>query len=182
MKKSFAVSRVALFAALGLALAIHSATAQPQPGGGDPQTERSRGGDRGGDRGRFDPARMREMMGERIKETIGATDEEWKAIQPLVNDVMEKQAATRMMRFGGMRGPGGDRGGDRSGMSPSNPAAEALEKAIEGKDAKEIEAKLKALREDRKVKEDALKQSRDKLRAVLTLKQEAQLVLMGLLD
>lgn len=47
-----------------------------------------------GQRGQFDPAQMQAMMMERIQEQLGATDEEWKVIQPLVANVM-KNSGTR---------------------------------------------------------------------------------------
>jgi outer membrane protein TolC len=46
----------------------------------------------------------------------------------------------------------------------------------------EIKAKLKELREARKAAETALRDAREKLRSVLGHRQEAQLVLLGLLD
>jgi len=173
--------------------------AGPRDAGGE------RGGRFGGDR-QFDPARFREMMLERYREPLGVSDEEWKAIKPLIENVVDKQTATRamgMMRFGrggfgGDRGPG--RGGEgrpgaearpapREGDRPSpfgqpSPEVDALEKALESKDTpvKDIETKLKALRAARQKAEEELKAAREKLRAVLTIRQEAQLVLMGLLD
>jgi hypothetical protein len=157
-----------------------------------------------GGRGNFDPAQMRTMMMQRMKEQLAATDDEWKAIEPLVTNVMEKQAAARTGGgiggfMGGRRGgpggpgggpqpadqgPGGNRGGGRGGFGPaSNPEVEALQKAIDAKaPAKEIEARLKALRDARVKREEDLKKAREELRKVLTITQEAQLVLGGILD
>jgi hypothetical protein len=167
-------------------------------GGGGP------GGDQGGQRPQFDPAQMRARMLEGFKETLGCTDDEWKAIEPLVGNVMEKQQAARSGGFrGGFRGfanrrgpggdqagpggpPGGDRGGPPGGRFGGTPdlEAEALSKALEAKDtpAKDIEARLKALRDARVKREAELKKAREELRAVLTVRQEALLVLMGMLD
>mgnify|MGYP001074398676 CR=1 FL=1 len=60
----------------------------------------------------------------------------------------------------------------------------ALQTTLENKDASadDIKAKLTALRTSRAKKEADLKSAREELRKVLTLRQEAQLVLMGMLD
>ncbi len=177
--------------------------------------------ERGGRRGGFDPAQMRARMMERYQESLGVSDDEWKVIQPLVADVMEKQRDQMRSSFrGGMfrgRGRGGegaraarpdrserqrqarqgDQGkeaeqGDRSargdrggrGGGDADPEVEALSKLLESKDPKaaDIKSKLSDLRNARKKKAAALEQARTKLREVLTLKQEAQLVLSGMLD
>ncbi|MCX8036630.1 MAG: hypothetical protein N3D11_06185 [Candidatus Sumerlaeia bacterium] len=207
---------------LALLLAADFVSAQ-QPGGAAPGGRRgARGGeqgappgqpgDRGGfDRGRFDPAQMRERMLEGLRERLGATEEEWKAISPLVTDVMEKQGNAMRGGFGGLMGllgrggpggpgrPGGDRGpgappggdqpgqdrGRRGGMfGQPDPEIEALSKTLEDPNASKetIAANLKALRDARAKREAELKAAREKLRAVLTLRQEALLVLGGLLD
>ncbi len=46
----------------------------------------------------------------------------------------------------------------------------------------EIKARLKALREAREAAKDELVKAKDKLREILTQRQEAQLVLYGFLD
>jgi len=46
----------------------------------------------------------------------------------------------------------------------------------------EIKTKLQALRDARKKAQDTLEQAREDLKKVLTLRQEATLVQMGLLD
>src|SRR5437588_4026119 len=67
-----------------------------QPGQG------GQGGQGGGGRpgrGNFDPAQFRERMMERTKETLEITDDaEWKALEPLVQKVMD----ARMSSMGGM--------------------------------------------------------------------------------
>src|SRR5262245_39765095 len=52
----------------------------------------NQGGDRGGDRGNrgqgnFDPAQFRQRFEERVKEQLGASDDEWKVIQPKLTKV-----------------------------------------------------------------------------------------------
>jgi hypothetical protein len=93
------------------------------------------------------------------------------------------------MRFGGGRrggdnNGGGDQGGRRSfgGGTPS-PEVESLQKAIEAKaPADELKAKLAKVREARKLKEANLAKAQDELRKVLSVRQEASAVLMGLLQ
>jgi len=65
-----------------------------------------------------------------------------------------------------------------------DPDVTALQTVLENKDAspEEIKAKLNALRTTRAKREAELKTAREELRKVLTLRQEAQLVLMGMLD
>jgi hypothetical protein len=154
------------------------------------------GGRGGGGGGNFDPEQMRARMAERMKEQMRATDEEWKVIQPLLEDVQAKQRDVAMGRMGGMMGraggaqaggpgagrPGADaRGGMRAG-GPS-PEVEALGKTLEVENppASELRARLAAVREARKKAEAELDQAQEKLRQVLTLRQEAQCVMMGLL-
>ena len=146
------------------------------------------------ERGNFDPEQMRQRMMERYREQLEIKgDDEWKAIEPRVTKVME---ARRDVGFGGgfgFRGMGGQRrGGDEGnrdsgrrrefGGTPS-PEAEALQKAIEAKASnEEIKTKLAKFREARKAKEANLTKAQDDLRKVLTVRQEASAVMMGLLQ
>jgi hypothetical protein len=135
----------------------------------------ARQGDRA-QRGQFDPARMMEGMLSRYKETLGSTDEEWKVIEPLLKKVLEARMETRMGGFG--RRPGAE------ATSGANTEADALRSTLDSQKATpdEIKAKLAAFRAAQKKKEDALAKSREDLRKVLTVKQEANLVLSGVLD
>jgi hypothetical protein len=136
----------------------------------------------GGGRGNFDPAEMRARMMERYQEQLGFSDAEFKAIQPLIEDVQTKQREARGgrggMMFGGRGGAGG-RGG-RGGNQDADPELEALQSAIES--GSNIEAKLAAFRAARDKKEADLKKAQDTLKSVLTVKQEAQAVLMGIIN
>lgn len=84
---------------------------------------------------------------------------------------------------GGPGGPGGFGGGGPGGFNRQpDPAAEALQKTIEAKGtSEEIKAKLAQLREARKEKEAKLEKAQADLRQVLTARQEALAVLMGML-
>ncbi len=80
--------------------------------------------------------------------------------------------------FGGR--PGGGPGGFNRAPDPE---VEALQKAIEAKaDPEEIKAKLANLRSARKEKQAKLEKAQEDLRGVLTARQEAIAVVMGLLQ
>jgi len=164
------------------AVVLLSATLSPA------QEESGRRGQRGEPRdrqgmGRFDPAQMRSMMLDRIKQQLNATDEEWKAIEPLVANVVEKQ---REARSGLALGRAWRRPGSTEspwGVETSQ-KVEALQNAVENEQSspEEIKSKLAAVRTEQEQKDQELKEAREELRKVLTLRQEARLVLMGLLD
>ncbi|KPL09032.1 hypothetical protein AMJ85_07310 [candidate division BRC1 bacterium SM23_51] len=191
MKKFVAMSLVAGLAVMALVAGSLIATAQVGPGRGRGSAPGQEGGRRGfqrPDQPRFDPAQMRDMMVQRLREPLDVTDEEWKAIEPLVRNVVEKQFATRgggrPRRAPGER-PGFAETGRRAGpFGMVSPEADALRQALdeENTPAQEIEAKLKVLRDARKKAEVELQIARDELRKVLTIRQEAELVLEGILN
>jgi hypothetical protein len=168
--------------ATGLCLSSNVAMAQGQGGG--------QGGGR--QRGNFDPAQMQQRMMERYKETLEVTnDDEWKAIEPLIQKVTEARMQTMRGMGGGMFGPrrgggdnpGGDQGQRRGGMfGQPSPEQEALQKAIDAKAPKaEIKAALAKYAEARKARQAQLEQAQENLRKVLTARQEAIATLNGLL-
>lgn len=186
MKKTMRTVVLTAFAVMMFVLA-GGVQAQPQ----------DQGGQGGGRRGNFDPAQMMDRMMERYKETLKATDEEWTVIKPLLTDVLTKSMGGRggrgMMFGGSTRGrQGGDQAGQggqrppRGGMfgGTPDPTADALSTALDNEStpASEIQAKLAAYRDAQKKREEAIKEAREKLRKVLTLRQEARLVLSGQLD
>jgi len=159
------------------------------PGGGGP-------GGQGGRRN-FDPAQMQQRIMEGVKERLEITDEtEWKAIQPLVQKVMDAQRAAMGDRmrgmFGGRRGgpggqggPGGDNNNDRGprggGMFGQTSAeADALQRAIDGKaSASELKQAMAKFVEARKTRQAELEKAQNELRKVLTPRQEAIATLSG---
>ena len=158
--------------------------AGPSPGGGG-----------GGGRRNFDPAQFRERMMERYKEQLEVTDDaEWKAMEPMIQAVMEARMASMagagrgMFGGGPRRGPnaenaGGDqqRRGGPFGQQPS-PEAEALQKAIDAKAPKaELKAALDKYTASRKAKQAQLEKAQDDLRKILTSRQEAIATINGLL-
>lgn len=153
--------------------------------------ERQERGDRGG-RGNFDPEQMRVRMMERYREAFEVKDDaEWKLIEGRITKVTDARREMGSGRgFGGPGGrrggaDGGDQGGDRrrSFFGEPSPEAEALQKAIEAKASNdEIKTKLAKYRESQKVKQANLDKAQSELRQVLSVKQEANAVLMGLLQ
>ena len=156
----------------------------------------------GGGRGNFEPEQMRQRMMERYREQLEVTsDSEWNVLEPRVQKVLDarrESAAGRMGGFGmmGMGGrqrpdaAGGGGGGDQQrgqrrggfGGQP-DPDLEALQKAIDSKaSADEIKTKLAKYRDSRKQKEAALEQAQADLKKLLSMRQEAVAVMMGLLQ
>jgi Spy/CpxP family protein refolding chaperone len=134
------------------------------------------GGRRGGG---FDPAQMQERMLNAIKEQMGATDNEWSALKPKIEKVMTLQRETRPMMGG--RGRGGE-----GAPSPSKvaQAQRELRTLLDNKSASdaEIGAKLMALRDARERARNELQAAQRDLKQGLTPRQEAVLVMAGLLD
>jgi Spy/CpxP family protein refolding chaperone len=171
---------IGVVAALAVLMVVSLATGQPGAGGG--------GGFGGGN---FDPEQMRQMMDQRYQENLGATAEEWKVVGPKFNAV---QTLNRSINGGGMGiGMGMGRGGTggRGGMMNLFGEPTALDKArdslytvLDNTSAtpEQIQAALKTFRDARdKAKKDMATAQAD-LKKVVTPKQEARLVGMGLLD
>src|SRR6266513_1974404 len=94
-----------LFSALALA---GSAVLAPAQDAANPDPNARQGGRRGGN---FNPEEFRQRMNERLKASLKVTDDEWAAIQPLIEKVQAKQRDAMGGRFGGFgRGPGGPGG------------------------------------------------------------------------
>ena len=139
-------------------------------------------------------------------------DDEWKVIGERVGAVMdaETEVGADRARGGGFGGRGnrnrganqdttnnaggqnqnnngggnngGGRGGRFGGPAPS-PELAALQKAIEDKASPdEIKTALAKLRDSHKAKEAKLEKAQDELRKVLSVRQEGQAVLLGLLS
>ena len=175
MTQMLAIAGLACVASLG----SNKAWAQQQDNGG------------GGRRG-FDPAQRME----RLKDELEVKDDEWTALQPLIQKVMDAQRAIFADRIrGAMRGGrpegdngggGGDNGGRRrggfAGLGEPSPEAEALQKAIESKASNsEMKAALAKYQESRKAKQTELETAQANLKKVLSVRQEAILTAQGLL-
>lgn len=150
-------------------------------------------------RQRWDPEQMQKMMAERLKETLNVGDEEWKVVEPKLMNVLRlsRQAGAGGMGMRGFgmlfrsqglegrrRGQGPGEGEEAPAQTDTEKASEALQKTLDNKEAKpeEIKKKLAALREAREKAEQELVKAQQELCKALTARQEAQLVLMGLLN
>ncbi len=165
------------------------------------------GGGGGGGRGGFNRGNFAQQMSDRIKTALKATDDEWAVIQPLLQKVQDVQRTQNAGRFGalaggfggggGRRGGGGGGGGGfggggpggggapvTTGTSPIAVASADLGTALanDATSPEEIKDKLQALRDARKAAAADLEQAREDLAKVLTLRQEATLVQMGILE
>lgn len=167
---------------------------------GNVQAQNDNGGNNNGGgrqgRGNFDPAQMQQRMMERVQTELALTNAtEWSAIEPLVQKVMDARRETAGAGLGRMFGnrnrggnnggqgggqPGGGRGG--FGGTPS-PEAETLQKAIDDNAPKaQIKDLLVKYQASQKAKQAKLVAAQSDLRKVLTVKQEAQATLLGLLE
>jgi hypothetical protein len=183
--------------ALTLALGIGDAFAQINNGGGGAGGNGGGRRNRGGNGGNFDPAQMQQRRLDNIRQQLDFTnDTDWSAVQPLFQKVLDAQSAARAGggrggfggRRGGNNGPNGNNNntnannGGRGGNQPS-PEAQALQQAIDNdappEQLKDLLAKYNA---SLKAKQSALAAAQANLRKVLTIKQESQATLMGLLN
>jgi opacity protein-like surface antigen len=179
-----------LLTALALAATSILATAQDAPKPATPNAppadggrQRGQGGQGGGD--------FMQRMNDRLKTSLKVTDEEWTVLQPLIEKVQTKQRDATAGRFGGFGG-GGRRGGDNNTGGGTPPAdtrpgsaeSTALRTALESDatSADDLKAKLTAVREVRKKGAAELATAREDLKKVVTVRQEAVLVSMGILE
>ena len=157
----------------GLVTVLAAGMAFAQAGGG--------GGGGGGRGGR---------MMDNIKTELAVTDEQWTVLQPKLETVMGLSRELMAGRFGGRGGRGG-RGGGNAGNAPAAaPASDIVDKTkalndtLDNKDAdpKDIAQKLAAVRDARERVRASLVKAQAELKEMLTPRQEARLVLMGVLD
>lgn len=168
-------------------IAAPMAFAQDNPG--DRGGERGDRGDRGDDRGRggFDPARMREMIVDRMKTELAPSDEEWGIIKPKLEKVLEARFTQMVSGFGGFgRGRGGPEGGgeEREPRNDVERASRDLRRTLDESSAtpETIAAKLQAVRDARAKAQAEVKATQEDLKSVLTARQEAVLVVNGMLE
>jgi len=174
MKKLLAMLAVAA------ALCVSADSLRAQDNGG--------GGGGGGRYRNLDPAQIQQFQQRRMdraKEQLGFTnDADWSAVQPLVQKVMDAQRESfsgRFGRFGRGGGGGGDTGGNTA--STGNAERDALQQAVDSNaPTAQIKAALEKYRSSQKAKQAKLEQAQEDLRKVLSQKQEASAVLLGLLN
>ena len=161
----------------------------------------------GGGRGRGGPANMeefRKMMMDRLQERLGATPDEMQVLSPKLEKVMTAQRDAMsgmgmgMGRLFGRGGRGGGGGGGGQGRGPGcgggggfqmpetpvSKATQELDTLLENKDAPdaEVATKLTALREARAKSRADLQAAQKELQEVLTPRQEAILVVLGMVE
>lgn len=201
-----AVLLLCMFLTTGFALA------QPPGGGagdqgGTGQMQEASMGQQGGPGGmqmmQQDPEQMQQMVAQRYKELLGMSDEEWAVTGPYVLKVATLSSAAQS-RGAGMRMMMGGRGnmqqgtqaqgqnqaqdqnqrGRRMTAGAQDENLQALQTLLEDENATndEIKAKLSTLRKARETAKQELAVAQKELRELLTLRQEARLVVMGLLE
>lgn len=186
---------------LGLCLACLVGIALSQPGGGAGPGARAGAGARGGG---FGPGMGMGAFGrfneQAIRRVLGATDQEWSQIQPKLQAVVKLQTEARVaLTLAGGRRAAADTGEQPAGptwirpsqmaqmtnqeLTEGQKAAEALLDLLEkNADIKQIQEKVQALRTVRQKAQQQLATAQAELKKVLNEKQQAMLVLMGLLD
>ena len=184
------LSKILTTASLAVVLALSAGSLMAQDNNNDRPNRRNRDGGQGGQGGNFDPAQFQQRMMERVREDLGFTnDTDWNAVQPLVQKVMDARREVGVAGFGGFGrggrgGQGGQGGGGRGGMfGQPGPEQQALQSAIEANapsaQIKDLLAKYKAARKEKQAK---LAAAQADLRKVLSVKQEAQATLLGLVE
>ena len=176
-------------------LIVGQTLSQPaQRGQGGGQRDGQRGGAQGSERPQmqrrqFDPQQMQKMMEQRTQRQVGASDAEWKTIGPSVMKVsqLNRQVSGGGMggMFGGRQGaPGGRQGAPGRQLTEMDKATEQLQTLLDNESAKpgDIEKQLTVLRTAREKVKKQLVAEQQKLQKQVTVRQKAQLVLMGLLD
>lgn len=138
---------------------------------------------------------------ERIRQLLNCSDEEWFAIRPMVARVNTLQNELRASRDKGLKPPKEDKAGkvskkDREALASATPnpnkptapevidAAHNLRDTLSDREASisELRQRVIATRQARaKVRAD-LTQAQEALREVISVRQEATLILLGLLD
>lgn len=192
-----------------LGLAAPNAVAQPNfggdnggGGGGNFGGGGGNFGGRGGNfgNGNFDPQQMQQQFQQRLLDNLRqqleiTNDAEWGAIQPLILKVGQDWMSSMLGgSLGGLQNMFGNRGGGGrggqgrgiasllSGQQP-DPTADALRNAIDANaPTEQLKAAMDRYRVAKKAKADELEKNREELRQVLTIRQEAILVSMGILD
>jgi hypothetical protein len=151
---------------------------------GEPHRDRPRmreGGMPGGPEGMRNPEEMQKMMLERMKTQLAATDEEWAKIESPLKKVMKLSNEVNVR--GGMMGP---RPGqpDGSEQSELQKATIALREVVQKADAtpEDISAKLAAYRAANEAAKKELAAAQDELKKTVNPRQEAKLVLAGMLN
>ncbi len=111
------------------------------------------------------------LNGNQLKPLMGSTDEEWRVLEPLIEQIQELQ-----------READGDRPSATGGDSVQSATA-ALKEGLYngGASVGDLRARLEQLRKVRAETEAALARAQAELQSMVTSRQEVMLVLMGVL-
>jgi hypothetical protein len=183
-----------------LALMISHAAVGQQGGGG----AGGPGGAGSGNSSIADPAKFQRQVLEMIREKLAVNDEQWKALLPKIEKVLEAQRNVRTgagMSFnmppqvkglppgaGVVQGVGGGgmrltAGGGANVQTVPGRAMQAIRTALETETPdEEILKKLAAMREAREIAREDLLAAQQGLKAACTPRQEAVFVTLGQLD
>ena len=149
----------------------------------------------GGQHGQWDPEQMkkrfeefRKQMSQQMQKDMGATDDEWKVLEPKIQKLTELSMKSRTGGMGMRFRVNVENLGDNDKPSAVETARKNLQKVLDDKNATpdEVKKALTAYRDARDKAKEAAKQELEKaqkdLREILTQRQEAYLVTRGLLD
>lgn len=124
-----------------------------------------------------------------LQEPLGASDDEFAVIEPLLEKVVDAQreadgGMARFRRFGQMPGQRNNSQNSQQLMSPVDQATDNLQTVLDdpNSNSDQIKARLDTLRQAKSKAVQDLSVARDALRSVLTVRQEAVLVDRGVLD
>jgi predicted negative regulator of RcsB-dependent stress response len=141
--------------------------------------QETRGGRGGGGGAPGDQASRAARQMARIQATLGASEAEWKVLEPKIQLVITRSREAQISR--GMYGRAG-----AAAETPETPLAKAaadLQKALDNPQAtsEQITERLAAVRAAQKTADAALAAARESLRSSANTRQEAHLVLLGIL-
>jgi len=142
--------------------------------------QEGRGGRGGREGATMDRESRSARMTARIKAELGATDEAWKVLEPKIQQVLTRSREAQVGH--GMYGrPGAEA---ETPNTPLEKAAADLQRTLDNPTAtpEQIKAKLAAVRAAREKAEAALTAAKDSLRSSVNVRQEAHLVLLGVLE
>lgn len=134
---------------------------------------------------------MQNMISQSLKQMLGSTDEEWSVIGPMVlkvySLVSSQSSGVQIRSIMGRSGNQGSqmRGANRPSFSSTEDVAlEELKTLLESEETTntQLKNKISEIRNAREKSRQDLVKARKELREILTLKQEATLISVGLLE
>jgi uncharacterized coiled-coil DUF342 family protein len=143
-----------------------------------------------GGRPGFDPAAIRERIMQAVKTAVNPTDDEWKVLEPkLVKVMLLRMDVGEGIPISGSRGVR-IRAFIRNMLDPNSPPSQVderlaeLQKMIDDNETSNdfYHNKVEQLRKAREKAREELKAAQEDVTKLLTLRQEAALVDLGILD